>query len=268
MNAYQLVQVAAALSLVACTAPVGSSSTEAASASTLAAHWSCVGAPPATQPPTTVEQQGTPGTPFDVSLVEAFTHAPVGGLELAVCARSDADCGAPLSQGQADAMGLATLSAPGDPASFEGFVRVSGPDIATHYVFLPHRVPAWGTSALSVELYTPAALRTAARTSALSIDTQQAIVRVDAHDCADAPAAGVAVSIGAFAAGQPVTAYSVADGQSLSRRTTATDGSGIAVGFGLAEGDIGIADRLEGKLVGGAIAFTRAGAVSEIVVRP
>jgi hypothetical protein len=152
---------------------------------------------------------------------------------------------------------------PGDASSFDGFVRVSGTGLATHYVFLLHR-----TGARPVELYTPAALATAARTSALTLDPRKAVVRVDARDCADAAAAGVAVSVGGFAPGEPVTAYAIDGGAGLTRKSLATDASGIAVAFAVPDGDVGIAEVLAGKTAGGAIAFARAGAVSEVVARP
>jgi hypothetical protein len=230
-------------------------------------QWSCLDVDGAASPPATLEAQLS-AVPFDVALAEAFTHAPVGELDLEVCVRSDEACDEPLSRATADAEGLATLQAPGDASSFDGFVRVSGPDIATHYVFLPHRAATPGSGALPIVLYTPAALQAAARASGLSIDSQTAVVYVDARDCTGAPASGVTVSIGSFGRTTPIVAYAAGDGSSVSRKVGVTDPSGVAVGFDVPDGPIGVADLLGDRRAGGAIAFARAGAVSELVVRP
>jgi len=268
MNPVALLAVASALSLAACAAPADPASPAAAPASP-AGHWACLTAPSSTGEAIAQPASAAVGdVAFDVSLAEAFTHAPVGGLDLALCARNDALCAAPLSHAQADPLGVATLEAPGDPAAFDGFIRVSGPGLATHYVFLLHRVPAYGSTALAIELYTPAALATASATSGIAVDPGQAVVRVDAHDCADQAAAAVAVTVGATGEGEPAVAYLGDDGESLGRLGASTDGSGVAVGLDIPEGVIGAADRLDGQAAGGTLAFTVAGAVSEVVVRP
>lgn len=273
LAAHAAVAAVLVLALAGCAAPVESSQSvepqPQPSGSTSAGHWGCLDAPPpAGSPSTPLSERPPADTPFDVSLVEAFTHAPIAGLGLVVCARTDADCAAPIWQAQADDQGVARLLSPGDPSAFDGFVRISGAGIATHYVFLSHRVAPNGASALPIEVYTPAALATGARASALALDPGKAVVRVDAHDCADAPAAGVAVSVGAFGQGEPAVAYVSGGSGELTRKATVTDASGIAVAFSVPESDVGVAELLGGRTAGGAIAFARAGAVSEIVVRP
>lgn len=203
---------------------------------------------------------------FVVSLQDAYTHASVAGVRISVCARKDEDCAAPASEVMADRAGEATLTAPGGPSSFDGFVRVSGPGIATHYVFLPGR--ACTGCALVLPLYTPSALEATARMTGLKPDASDAMVRADLEDCAGAPARGVSVSIGSFGRREPVVAYATGGHGGVTRAALTTDATGVALGLAVPPGPLGIAELLDGKTVAGAIGFTRGGAVSEFVVRP
>ena len=255
------------VSVTACGGAGISSSPDPLESTLSSAQWACIGEATNDSAMSTVQEQGAPPVAFDVSLVEATTHAPVGGLDLTLCLRSDEDCTVPLSQATADAMGVATLQAPGPPSTLDGFVRVSGPGLATHYVFLPHRVPAYGSTMLVFELYTPAALQTVLG-GAPAIDALHALVRVDTHDCADASAAGVVVSVGGSGLQDALIAYPAGDSRVVSPRLAQTDGTGAALGLGVRDGLVGVADVVDGQLAGGAVAFARAGAVSSLVVRP
>jgi hypothetical protein len=247
--------------------------------------WTCVGrgattpAPAAAQPPTT----------FELSLEDVYTHAPVGALLLAVCARADEDCATPRSHGKADLTGRAALIAPGDPSSFDGFVRVSGEGIATHYVFLADRTGTGTSRTLVVPIYTPSALDMTTRMTGLKLDVKGGLVRVDLQDCGGEPAKDVVVSIGSFGCSQfgamqglvkagfpfgpkgcapPIVAYATGGQGSMTRAALATDETGVALGFGVPPGPLGVAQVVDGKTVAGALGFTRGGAVSEFVVRP
>jgi hypothetical protein len=230
-----------------------------------------------------------PQIPFAVSLQDAYTHASVGDLLLAVCARDDEDCATPASQGQADRAGNAALVAPGGPSSFGGFVRASGAGIATHYVFLAERAGACTSCPLVLPIYTSSALDTTAQMTGVKLDVRGGMIRVDLQDCAGAPAKDVSVSIGSFGCSDlgaragmvrtgfpfgsqgcagPLVAYGTGGSGGVTRAALTTDATGVALGFGIPAGQLGIAEVLEGKTVAGAVGFARAGAVSEFVLRP
>jgi hypothetical protein len=247
--------------------------------------WACVG-----KGTTARLEPVHPRGRFTVALRDAHTHAPVGDLLLSVCALEDEDCATPASQSKADDTGSATLTVPvpvGGPP-FDGFVRVSGASIATHYVFLSEREAACPSCALVLPIYTSTALATLTEMTGLKLDAKDGLVRVDLQDCAGAPAKDVSVSIGGFncrepgamdggaRAGvlfrpegcrQPLVAYGTDGRGSVTRAALATDATGVALGFGVAPGRFGIAALLDGRTVAGAIGFARGGAVSEFVVR-
>jgi hypothetical protein len=247
--------------------------------------WACVGGAGAAAPLRAVQPQ----IPFAVSLQDAYTHASVGDLLLAVCALDDEDCATPASQGKADRAGSAALIAPGGPSSFSGFVRVSGADIATHYVFLADRAGTCTSCALVLPIYTSSALETTAQMTGVKLDVRGGMIRADLQDCAGAPAKDVSVSIGSFGCSElgarsgmvrtgfpfgpkgcagPLVAYATGGNGSVTRAALTTDATGVALGFGVPAGQLAVALVLEGKTVAGALGFTRGGAVSEFVVRP
>lgn len=227
---------------------------------------------------------------FAVTLQDASTHVPVGGLSLALCARNDQDCASPAARATADSSGNATLSVPASPSNYDGFVRVSGQGIATHYVFLPGRVATCDSCALVLPLYTPTALAATASMTGLKLDAGGGMVRADLEDCVGTPAAGASVSIGSFGCselggsktgfvhsgspfpagcGAPAVAYATGGyGDGFTRAALATDATGVALGFGVPPGQLGVAETLDGKTVAGALGFARGGAVSEFVLRP
>ncbi|HTQ44684.1 MAG TPA: hypothetical protein VMI75_18110 [Polyangiaceae bacterium] len=246
--------------------------------------WTCVG-----KGTTARLEPVQPRGRFAVALQDASTHAPVGDLLLAVCALEDEDCATPASQEKADHTGSATLTVPVGRSPFDGFVRVSGASIATHYVFLPEREAACPSCALVLPIYTSSALATLTKMTGLKLDAKEGLVRVDLQDCAGAPAKDVSVSIGGFNCSEsgamdagaragvlfrpegcrkPLVAYATGGNGSVTRAALASDATGVALGFGVAPGRLGIAALLDGKTIAGAIGFTRGGAVSEFVLRP
>ncbi len=247
--------------------------------------WTCLGG----KPSTAAVAEAEPQSRFEVALQDAYTRAPVGRAQLAICTREDEDCARPVSTGMSDDTGKATLSTPGRPESFDGFVRVLGQGIRTHYVFLPNRVAACAGCPVALPLYTFDALRMTALTTGLAPDARGALVRVDLQDCAGAPAEGATVSIGSFGCSAlgatlgrqrtgfpfgpqgcagPIVAYATGGRGTVSRTALSTDTTGVALGFGVPAGPLGIAELLDGKTVAGALGFARDGAVSTFVVRP
>lgn len=264
----------------------GSESATAPFSSTHPGEWTCVGRGAAEGPLAAVHP---PVDRFAVALQDAYTHAPVADLRLAVCARSDEDCADADSQGTADRSGAATLTAPGRVSSFDGFLRVSGPGFATHYVFLGGRRGACASCALVLPLYTPAALEATARMTGVTLDARGGMVRTDLEDCAGAPAQGVSLSIGSFGCSElgatkglvrtgfpfgpegcagPLVAYATGGHGDVTRAALTTDATGVALGFGVPPGPLAVVELLDGKTVAGALGFVRAGAVSEFVLRP
>jgi hypothetical protein len=246
--------------------------------------WGCVGRG-STAPLEAVQ----PRASFAVSLQDAYTHASVGDLLLAVCALDDEDCASPVAQGKVDRTGNATLTGLAGPSPFDGFVRVSGAGIATHYVFLSDRTGTCPSCALVLPIYTPSAIQATAQMTGLKLDTRGGWVRADLQDCAGAPAKDVSVSIGSFGCSElgsmqgpveralpfgpegcrgPLVAYATGGQGSVTRAALATDATGVALGFGVPAGRLGVAELLDGKTVAGVLGFTRGGAISEFVLRP
>jgi len=245
--------------------------------------WACVG-----KGTTARLEPVQPRGRFEVALQDAYTHAPVGDLMLAVCALGDEDCATPASEAKADHTGSATLTVPVGRSPFDGFVRVSGDGIATHYVFLPEREAACASCALVLPIYTSSGLARTTQMTGFKVDAKGGLVRVDVQDCAGAAAKDVTVSIGTFGCSEfeavdggaragllfrpggcrgPLVAYSIGGHGNVTRAALATDATGVALGF-VAPGQLGVAELLDGKTVAGAIGFTRGGAISAFVLRP
>jgi hypothetical protein len=268
MNTPMLPAILASLSLAACAGSVSASPTDSSQAS-VAGDWSCVAAAAQDGTQSTVRPGAPSGDSFVVHFREAYSGADVGGVAVTACALFDRSCTWPLAHARADDLGLVTLNVPGGLGAFNGYLEVSGPAMATNLVFVAGRRPAAGSTAVDLEVYTPTALGITATLAGVTLDPQRGVVRVDAHDCADAAARGIAVVISTSGAGT-VTAYSTGGGAALSPDALATDDTGVVFGFGAPEGSLGIAARQTGtgEPVGGAFAFARAGAVSLVDVRP
>jgi hypothetical protein len=215
-------------------------------------------------------------TPFTVHLRDAATMADVGGVSLAACATLDLPCASPLTIGQADEYGLATLAVPGGLASFDGYLQVSGGGVPTNLLFLPGRTVAAASNAVELDVYTASALALTASQAGLVLQPQAGgvtlqpplgIVRVDALDCDGTPARGVSVGV-ETGDGEAVTVYATGDGAGIARGVEGTDPTGVAFAFGVMEGMIGVTGRADGVPVAGTLGFARAGAVSSLVLRP
>jgi hypothetical protein len=233
--------------------------------------WSCLAvaltpavrdAVTATLPPAT----SSPDT-FTLHFVAAYSDEGVGGVQVTACPLLDDACTAPMAQAQADDQGHTTLTLPGGLSGFDGYLKVYGPGMTDNYVFLGGRAPADAGTSLDVVVYPPSAVAITAQLSGVAFDPTRGLLRVDTRDCSGVPAAGAQVLIGS---NDPFTAteYSVGDGEALSRTADVTDATGVALGLGMAPGAVGVAAKLDGQPVGGAIGFVSAGAVTSIVVRP
>jgi hypothetical protein len=257
MSLGRLASMLALAPLAACAMPTASPGESSSPAS---GDWACAASPNA------AEAQ-PPGGPLSVRVREAYSGLPVTDADVTVCDGTDQDCTAPYAHTRVDATGSAQLASAGGPSLSGAFLRITGSEIATHYVFLAGRASAEGSTSLDVDVYIPAAIQAMAQLAGVAWDPASPLVRIDAQDCAGVAASGVTVSIGSFGTTQPVVAYLDGGGRPT-RRTFATDTSGIALGFVVSAGDVGVADLLDGKPVGGGLGFARAGAVSMIVVRP
>jgi hypothetical protein len=201
---------------------------------------------------------------FTVHFVEAYTGADVGNVEVTACTDLDYTCASPVAQVMADDQGRTMLAMSGE---FGGYLKISGPSIVDNYVWLTERTPADGGTTLDVVVYTPHAMAVTSTLVGMRMDPALALVRVDVHDCSDAPAAGVQVIIGS---NDPVSAtdYFVDGGQALSSEVGATDSSGVVLTIGVAPGAVGVAAKVDGRPIGAALGFAYAGAVTSLLVRP
>jgi len=262
------------LSLAACSGTLAASTDPSTTGTTpaSASDWTCVAdaadagtlmtyhAPQASAAAAT-------GDSFTVHFREAYSTADVGGVSVSACLMFDEDCASPLAHTQADDSGLATLTVPGGLRSFNGYLQITAATMPTNLVFVPGRSPAYGSSAIDIDVYTATALGITATLAGVTIGADLGVVRVDAHDCASAPAAGVALSI-ASQDGPVVTRYFTANGADFSQTAKTTDATGVAFAFGVVGGMIGVAAEVDGAPVGGSIGFARPGAVSSVLVRP
>jgi hypothetical protein len=230
---------------------------------TAPADWTCLG-PDAPQN-TTKAAAVSPG-PLVVAVREAYSGVPVTDAVVSACAAADTACAAPLARASTDAAGTVTLAVP-QGVDAPAALLVTASEMPPHWVFLANRAPSADTGVLDVDVYIAPALEAMARLAGVPSDPTTAVVRVDARDCGGAAASGVAVSMGATGGVTPAVAYLDGDG-STTRATSGTDATGIALGFGVPPGEVGVADAIEGQPAGGATAFAHAGAVSMLVVGP
>jgi hypothetical protein len=231
--------------------------------------WSCVGALGGVTPQKAelvVSPKPTPENTFSVHLVEAYSNAPVGGVQVAACNAFDFNCASPLDQVRADDTGLAVLTVPGGLPAFEGYLRLTGA-MPENDVFFAGRASPNGIALVDVTVYTAAALGVTASLAGATLAPQQGLVRVDAFDCSHAAAAAVALAI-APGSEQPGAwiEYFVNDGAVITRDAAGTDVTGVAFVFGVVPGAIGVSGTVAGKPLGEAVGFVHAGAVTSLVV--
>ena len=258
-----LLALAVLLPTAGCAGRVASTGGASPAGDTAPADWTCLG-PDAPQN-TTKAAAVSPG-PLLVAVREAYSGVPVTDAMVSLCGADDTGCATPLARASAGATGTVTLAIPagvGAPAA----LLVPASEIPPHWVFLANRSPSADSGAFDVDVYIAPALEAMARLAGVPYDPTTAIVRVDARDCGGAAATGVAVSMGATGGVTPSVAYLDGDG-SPTRATSGTDATGIALGFGVPPGEVGVADAIEGQPAGGATAFAHAGAVSMLVVGP
>jgi hypothetical protein len=203
---------------------------------------------------------------FPMHLTEAYSGRDLGALRVTACSAFDEPCAAPIAEAQTDARGRVTLGVAGGILE-TAYLTVSGAGMTDNYVYLARRSPAREGGPIEITVYTTAALAITAGLSGVALDPTLATVRVDVQDCSGAPAAGAEVRVGADG---PVAAlrYFVGDGAALAADADATDATGIALGFGVAPGPVGVAARVDGSPAGGALGAARAGAVTSLVVGP
>ena len=273
MKALHLSATVACLSLAACSGAVaGSTAPSAAGTSPASAgDWTCVttadAGPLAADPLPQATAVPGGGDSVAVHLREAYSAADVGGALVTACLMFDEDCTSPVAQTLADDAGLATLPMPGGLPAFNGYLQVTAAAMPTNLVFVAGRSPPYGSSVFQVDVYTDTALGITATLAGLTIGPALGVLRVDARDCANAPAEGVTLTIGSQD-GPVVTRYMENDGADFARSGRATDATGVAFAFGVVDGPVGVAAAVDGAPVGGSIGFSRAGAVSSVVVRP
>jgi hypothetical protein len=206
-----------------------------------------------------------------VHVVEAYSQRGLGGLAVRACDVSDETCATPLARATTDDAGAATLTvrrgADQEGGTFGGYLEVTGEGMPTNLVFFDGRTASEG-GFFDVVVYTTQALGITASLAGVKLDPQRGVVRIEARDCAHAPAAGVSLALSSGDA-QTSLAYSTGSGASLSRgREATTDRTGVAVAFGVKPGGFGVHEGRGQHGVGGALAFARASAVSSVVALP
>jgi hypothetical protein len=276
MASLRLSAILACITAAACGSSAGSASSTGAQPPPLQGDWSCVtlraqraDAKRGHAPITRLASTPPSGlTTLSVYLAEAYTDEGLPGVWVTACNAIDAVCAWPLARVQADEYGLATLTLPAAATTFGGYLKVTAPAMPDNYVSLAGRQPTYGSDAVTVTVYTTAALSLTYAIAGLPFDAQHGVVHVDVDDCSGAPAASVALAFEGDQLGGITTGYGVGDGSAVSRTATATDGSGAAFAFGVVPGPIGVLGELEGTCVGDAMGFAYAGAVTSVTLRP
>jgi hypothetical protein len=267
--------ILACMTAAACGSSAGSASSTAAQPVPPKGDWSCVTVP---AQPAEARLRGpvdrlasTPpagSTSLSVYLAEAYTDEGLPGVWVTACNAIDATCAWPLGRVQTDEYGLATLIVPGGPTPFSGYLKVTAPAMPDNYVSLAGRPTTYGSDAVTLTVYTTAALSLTYAMAGLPYDAQHGLVHVDVSDCSGAAAAGVALDFEGDQLGGITTGYCVGNGSALSRTATATHGGGAAFAFGVVPGPIAVLGELEGRIVGDAMGFAYAGAVTSVSLRP
>jgi hypothetical protein len=275
MASLRLSAILVCVTAAACGSSAGSASSTGPQPSAPMGDWSCVSlATPGAQAkrPGSVETlvsvppPGSTGgsTSFSVFLAEAYTDEGLPGVWVTACNAIDATCAWPITRVQADEYGLATLTLPEPASAFGGYLKVTAPGMPDNYVSLAGHRATYGSDATTLTVYTTAALSLTYSLAGLPYDAQHALVHVDVGDCSGVAASGVAITFEADQLSGITTGYSVGDGSAMSRTATSTDGSGAAFAFGVVPGPVAVLGRLEGTIVGDAMGFAYAGAVTSM----
>ncbi len=196
---------------------------------------------------------------MNVYLAEAYTDEGLPGVWITACTAMDYVCAWPIARIQTDEYGLATLDLPGGATAFDGTLKITAPAMPDNYISLAGRHPTYGSDAVTLTVYTTAALSLTYAMAGLPFDAQHGLVHVDVGDCSGAAASGVRSHFEGSQRGGITTGYCVGDGSALSRTATVTDGSGAAFAFGVVPGPIAVLGELEGTLVGDVVSVTYAG---------
>jgi hypothetical protein len=235
-----------------------SSAPAPAQGSTTTADWSCVGAGADYPSAFTVPTPGaaTQGGTTALHLREVYTQNPIVDATVTLCDMFDEACASPLAQSQSDVHGDAQIAL---PASFYGYFQISGTGLPTNLVYTGGVLP--GPTGLELTVYTGTALSMMTHRLSPAADPGSAVIDVEVLDCKGVPAPGVKLNMETNGSGM-IEAYTTS--------AQATDASGLAFGFDVPAGWVGVVGLRTSDVtyVGGAMGFARPGAVTSIILTP
>jgi hypothetical protein len=179
--------------------------------------WSCLEGPPPSPPPPT-----GPAIELTYGFVDYETQAPIPGLVVKACAKTDfLSCSSPLAMGMTDAGGRVKLAPGGN--YFDGFAQIDGPDYGTFLFYLPPLAKSYAA------LGRPLARKTTFQALASAIkplESDRGHLIVDARDCSGSAAGGVRFDIDPRETSTPF----YFTGRIASSKATQTDDDGYAAG--------------------------------------
>jgi hypothetical protein len=201
---------------------------QCASACQAGTSWSCLGGPILWPQPA-----GATIT-FSVTFVDFSLEEPFVGSTVKACNKLDYSCGVPIAQSTTDANGLVTLTVPAGLAGFDGYLDVTGGQIAgsesdagaSLFPSIWYPVPyvvadGWRGRTLLVAESELVALTMATGTS---LDPTRGQIALNAADCLFTPAEGVSFTLDSsdsqtvsyyFIGGVPVTSAKATDSSGI-----------------------------------------------------
>ncbi len=163
-----------------------------------AEEWACLEGGTLPAPTTSTFDVTLRLTAGPYELLEVDDAWRLGGLEVRACARDDADCAAPLDEGLTSAAGEIILTLPAGTNGFDGYFRVSGPEVMPSRVYAwPPIVSggAWLLNGHSVGLESPGSAETISSRAGQTLDTTKGQLRVGLVDCAQSYTSRASVAL-------------------------------------------------------------------------
>lgn len=190
-------------------------------------------------------------------------NGPVSGVTIEVCAKADTSCASPLDSAVTDAMGAAVLTLSLGASGFDGYFRITSPDIITSELWTS--VPIVKDESLGVVVVAPAILGILAGAYGVTLDESMGQVAAILYQCSPT-GAWVDEATGATLAMTPAAELvGYTNQQQPAPGQAGTDATGAAAGINVPPGDVVVENRdPAGQLVGVVTVPAKAGVLTQI----
>lgn len=213
-------------------------------------RWACLTEPASTTPPTKET--------FTLSFLvrDTISQMPQAGLDIRICKRLGVDCAEKESvAATTDSSGNVQLTV---PASFNGYVRFSGANIATTLYFVDPPVME-DRASVTISASAPETIAGLAALTKATFDPNLGVALVTAFDCQEKPVEGAKIS--APGLGAQARAFYVRDGLP-STDANDTDKTGYSGVVNAPIGTLTFSAEIDGLAIGDVTVLVQPGAQS------